>query len=63
MANIMDLSESLAQEGRLAQKYTQYKKDTKDKKGKEKLVELVELSKKKMAILHGLVKYGNWNLK
>lgn len=63
MANIMDLCESLAQEGRLAQKYTNYKKETKDKKGKERIDKLVELSKKKMAILHELIKEGRWNLK
>jgi hypothetical protein len=63
MPNIMDLSEALALEGRMAQEYLDLGKQVKSKSGKKEMKTLVDLSKKKMAILLDLIKKGNWNVK
>ena len=63
MPNIMDLSEALALEGRMAQEYQELGKQVKSKLGKREMKELADLSKKKMAILLDLIKKGSWNVK
>lgn len=59
----MDVCESLAQEGRLAQKYVKFQKEVKDKNGKAKFKELSKLSKKQMEILLGIIQDGTWIIK
>ena len=60
MANLMDICEALAQEGKLAQKYAGFQKEIKDKNGKARMEQLIELSKKQMDILLQIIKEGNW---
>lgn len=60
MANLMDLSEALALEGRLAQKYVKYQEEAKNEEFKNDLVSLEKLSVEKMRILHKLIKNSPW---
>ncbi|MBU0531276.1 hypothetical protein KJ910_02160 [Patescibacteria group bacterium] len=62
MPNIMDLSEALALEGRLAQEYEDLGKQVKSKSGKKDMNKLSDLSKEKMSILLELIKKGKWNV-
>ena len=63
MPNLMDMCESLVQEGRLAQNYVKFQKTVKDKNGKAKFEELLKLSKKQMEILLNIIKEGKWVVK
>ncbi len=56
----MDLSESLAKEGRLAQDYVKFGKEAKNESFKKSLKELEKLSVEKMRILHKIIKEGPW---
>ena len=60
MTNIMDLCESLAKEGRLAQDYVQFDKKARNEDFKKELKELKKLSVEKMRILHKIIKEGPW---
>lgn len=60
MANIMDLSESLAKEGHLAQDYVRFRKEATNEGFKKALKELEKLSVEKMRILHKVIKEGPW---
>ncbi len=62
MANIMDFCEFLAEEGRLAQEYTELSKKIKSKEGRVQVKKLAELSVEKMKILHTIVKNAPWNI-
>ncbi|MCA9386083.1 hypothetical protein KC717_05540 [Candidatus Dojkabacteria bacterium] len=60
MANLMDLSECLAKEGRLAQKYEGYRNEATNDDFKNSLNELKRLSIQKMKILHEIISEGPW---
>lgn len=60
MANLMDLSEALAKEGRLAQDYVKYQNEAKNEGFKKSLKMLEKLSVEKMKILHKLISEGPW---
>ena len=60
MANLIDLSETLAKEGRLAQDYIKFRKEAKNKEFKKSLKELEKLSVEKMKIIHKIIKNQNW---
>ena len=60
MANLMDISEALAKEGRLAQEYERLKEEAVNEEFKLQLEELGKLSVEKMRILHKIIKEGSW---
>lgn len=60
MANLMDLGESFAKEGHLAQNYVRFSKEAKNEDFKKLLKELEKLSVEKMRILHKIIKEGPW---
>ncbi|MCR4329682.1 MAG: hypothetical protein NUV65_04025 [Candidatus Roizmanbacteria bacterium] len=60
MASIMDISESLAKEGRLAQDYVKFRNEAVNIDFKNDLKRLEKLTVEKMRILHKIIKEGPW---
>lgn len=60
MVNLMDLSESLAKEGRLAQDYVKFHNKAKNEEFKKALKKLEKLIVEKMRNLHRIIKEGPW---
>lgn len=60
MANLMDISESLAKEGRLAQDYVRFQGEATNEEFKAQLKQLERLSVDKMRILRKIIVEGPW---
>jgi mannitol/fructose-specific phosphotransferase system IIA component (Ntr-type) len=60
MANIIDFSDALTQEGLLAKKYVALAEEATNDDYKKILAELAELSEKKMKLVHQLLSEINW---
>ena len=60
MANIIDFSNALTQEGKLAKTYAKLAEESTNEEYKKHLEELVSLSEQKMKLVHKLLTEINW---